>query len=334
MNKEQYHKAFRNVIVSDKVIESLIEKLNTDKIKPIRRLNKRMFVLLIAAILVLSCVTVGATGVFNSVDWFKKGYNANTKYKEQLIEQASKNVIASTTSGNYIIKVVGIIGYKHRAEFLIELSLKSGNKISNRAMTSFDYEVENTPTSSCGGPNEDLSKEKFANMNLEEYLIYSDTPLIGQTVILKGKGITKALTENQTSLSSEPWKLEFTLDYTDLTQVYTLNEPVTFNDTDLIIQSLELSPFTAYVKFDFATTPTQAKLESLNKPCWSMEQKEKPTIRYDGVDIPLNMLGRYDETGFGNTNYFIEAQEVFQSIIDPGKVKYIEIGDEKIPLNS
>lgn len=332
MNKEQYHKAFRDVTVSDDVIDSLIEKSNYDKIKLIRRLNKKMFVSLIAAILVLSCVTVGAAGVFSSFDWFKKDYNANTSFKEQLLKQASKNVIASTTSGDYIIKVVGIIGDRYRAEFVIELSLKNGDKISNRAMTFFNYEIKNTPASFIGGPIQDLGTEKFSNTNIEEYLFYSDTSLIGQKVILKGKGITKATSARQTFLSNEPWQLEFTLDYTDLTQEYALNKPVTINDTNLIIQTLKLSPFTAYIKCDFASPPTQAELESLNQPCWRIEQKEKPTIHYESVDIPLDMLAHYDETETRNPYYEIEAQQVFGAIIDPSKVEYLTIGNEKIPL--
>jgi len=253
MNDKNWNSVFPEVPQS--FHETIQRTLNSQALNKIERkkVMKKRFVLIFVAVFALWSVTVAAAYFIKWNGKLAERFEANEEQQNRL---ASDGVIASVeqsvTENGLTVKAIQTLGGKNGVYILLNVTAPDGTTLSaDNSFESIGVTVDGAPNinyfSSFLHESSNVS-EDFTDASNERY--YAIWVFNNEQEDLNGREINIGLTNLQadkgeldmcTTLEGK-WELSWTLEYTDTTQKFDINQLFDVGGHKIFVNSIELSP--------------------------------------------------------------------------------------------
>jgi len=258
MNDKNWNSVFPEVPQSFR--EAIRRTLNAQVLnKTVRKkVMKKRFALILAAVFALCSITAAAAYFIKWNDKLAERFNAS---EEQQIQLASDGAIASVdqsvTVNGMTIKALQTLGDKNGLYILLSVKAPEGTVLTeSNSFERIRIAIDGAPRINSssgfigGALHDSQSSADASNENYYEIWIFNN-----EQVDLSGREIDIHFTNLQadkgkldmyTVLEGE-WELSWTLDYTDMTQIFNIDQSYDVGGRQVYVDSIELSPLSMSV---------------------------------------------------------------------------------------
>lgn len=299
-----------------------------------KRWSRRGIVVLAAAAICVSTLTVAVAAAFDMSPAFQKFFGVNDESDIALLNAAGDPVVASDVKGGYAVDVKGVVGDKRSVNILFELTAPEGETVSD--MYRFAESCIWIDTVHSMGWHVAQIDDGNPHDNKGSYVISctTDDNFSGEKVSLTLGNLvddsieTEDFDDPSKILEAGEWKLEFTMDYRDTSKTYKVNKKLSFNGEEVTLKSMSLSPLSA-------TFELKSKLDLEN-----MEMNAKGNLLTDAsgnyaVSIQMkdgSVIREFSGGGSGSHGLKSVVTIQFAKVIDPEDVASVTYQGLTVPV--
>ncbi len=248
MRQDLAHNVFEAFTPSPEQKERMLTQiLNAAKTEPVKRRARRAISGLAVAFTLVFCL--GASALARNFDTFSQTIQSFLGGPTQALGMA-------VSDQGYTVKAETIFGDMHNAYILFSLS-RDDNKPLDQEMyfQNFDLDIVEA-TEGYGFTISSLQDDNLQD-NKRQFCLQLDSPgdIVGKKATITLEGLYP---ENLSAMAFGKWEFSFPLVYEDQAQIYPLKQTIPYQDMQVVLDSIVLSPLSCSFAISAADSDTFA----------------------------------------------------------------------------